>query len=248
DLYRAHPEWALAAPGRVPLESRQQLVLDMGNPAVVDYLTASFEACFKDVPIDYFKWDMNRHLSPVYSNVLPPERQGEASFRHMCGVYELFRRLRAMFPNAMIENCSGGGGRYDLGMSLRPDRHERRTGRPCHPPRLLQGAGPHRNLQARRQRLRHGPSRPVERSGRLPACQLRQQPEAGQRALQERTRRLHGCPLHEGRRHHAGHCTGRCRYAHFHQCRSRWQGERRYHRYRLRYRGRRNLPRTAVPH
>ena len=116
DLYRAHPEWALSAPGRVPLESRQQLVLDMGNPAVVDYLTASFETCFKDVPIDYFKWDMNRHLSPVYSNVLPPERQGEASFRHMCGVYELFRRLRAMFPNAMIENCSGGGGRYDLGM------------------------------------------------------------------------------------------------------------------------------------
>ena len=116
DLYRAHPEWALAAPGRVPLESRQQLVLDMGNPAVVDYLSDSFATCFKDVPLDYFKWDMNRHLSPVYSNVLPPERQKEASFRHMCGVYELFRRLRALFPNAMIENCSGGGGRYDLGM------------------------------------------------------------------------------------------------------------------------------------
>ena len=116
DLYRAHPEWALSAPGRVPLESRQQLVLDMGNPAVVDYLTESFKACFADVPLDYFKWDMNRHLSPVYSSILPPERQGEAAFRHICGVYELFRRLRAMFPNAMIENCSGGGGRYDMAM------------------------------------------------------------------------------------------------------------------------------------
>ena len=116
DLYRAHPEWALSAPGRIPLESRQQLVLDMGNPAVLDYLMDSFEKCFKDVPIDYFKWDMNRHLCPVYSNILPPERQGEAAFRHICGVYELFRRLRAMFPNAMIENCSGGGGRYDIAM------------------------------------------------------------------------------------------------------------------------------------
>ena len=116
NLYRTHPEWALSAPGRIPLESRQQLVLDMGNPAVVDYLTESFKTCFADVPIDYFKWDMNRHLSPVYSNVLPPERQGEAAFRHICGVYELFRRLRAMFPNAMIENCSGGGGRYDIAM------------------------------------------------------------------------------------------------------------------------------------
>ncbi len=116
NLYRAHPEWALSAPGRTPLESRQQLVLDMGNPAVVDYLSESLYKSFNGIPFDYFKWDMNRHLSPVYSNILPPERQKEASFRHMCGVYELFRRLRAMFPHAMIENCSGGGGRYDLGM------------------------------------------------------------------------------------------------------------------------------------
>ena len=116
DLYRAHPEWALAAPGRVPLESRHQLVLDMGNPEVVDYLSDILGKTFNGIPFDYFKWDMNRHLAPVYSNVLPPERQKEASFRHICGVYELFRRLRAMFPNAMIENCSGGGGRYDLGM------------------------------------------------------------------------------------------------------------------------------------
>ncbi len=116
DLYRAHPDWALAAPGRVALESRQQLVLDMGNPEVVDYLSDILGKTFNGIPFDYFKWDMNRHLSPVYSNILPPERQKEASFRHICGVYELFRRLRAMYPNAMIENCSGGGGRYDLGM------------------------------------------------------------------------------------------------------------------------------------
>ena len=116
DLYRAHPEWALSAPGRTPLHSRNQLVLDMGNPAVVDYLSDILGKTFAGIPFDYFKWDMNRHLSPVYSNILPPERQKEASFRHMCGVYELFRRLRAMYPHAMIENCSGGGGRYDLGM------------------------------------------------------------------------------------------------------------------------------------
>ena len=116
DLYRAHPEWALSAPGRVPLESRNQLVLDMGNPAVVDYLSDILGKTFNGIPFDYFKWDMNRHLTGVYSNILPPERQKEASFRHICGVYELFRRLQAMFPNAMIENCSGGGGRYDLGM------------------------------------------------------------------------------------------------------------------------------------
>ncbi|MBQ6809291.1 MAG: alpha-galactosidase [Clostridia bacterium] len=115
-LYRAHPDWILQTPGYKPLLWRSQYVLDMANPEVVQYLKDSFAKVFKDVSIDYFKWDMNRHLTTVYSNALPPERQGEASYRHILGVYELFRWLREQYPNAMIENCSGGGGRYDLGM------------------------------------------------------------------------------------------------------------------------------------
>ncbi|MBO5050793.1 MAG: alpha-galactosidase [Clostridia bacterium] len=116
DLYRAHSDWCIRAPGREPLLSRDQLVLDMANPAVLQYLKDSFTTCFRGVDIDYFKWDMNRHMSNVYSPYLPPERQGEAAYRYMLGVYELFRWLRELYPNAMIENCSGGGGRYDLGM------------------------------------------------------------------------------------------------------------------------------------
>ena len=116
DLYRAHPEWALSAPGRVPSESRQQLVLDMSNPEVIEYLKVSFDKTFRDVPIDYIKWDANRHLSDVYSRALPPERQDEAAFRYMKGVYALLEWFGKRFPDAPIESCSGGGGRYDLGM------------------------------------------------------------------------------------------------------------------------------------
>ena len=116
DLYRAHPEWCLQVKGRENLLSRNQLVLDMGNPAVLQYLKDSFAKTFEGVDLDYFKWDMNRHLSEVGSPVLPPARQGEAAYRHMLGVYDLFRWFRKQFPRAMIENCSGGGGRYDLGM------------------------------------------------------------------------------------------------------------------------------------
>ena len=116
DLYRAHPEWALVTPGYEPKLSRNQLVLDMANPDVVEYLKESFAKTFDGVAIDYFKWDMNRNMSAVYSAALPPERQGEAAYRYMLGVYELFRWFGEHFPNAMIENCSGGGGRYDLGM------------------------------------------------------------------------------------------------------------------------------------
>lgn len=116
ELFRAHPEWCLQSEGREIMESRNQLVLDMGNPAVIQYLKDTFSKTFDGVAIDYFKWDMNRHLSNVTSPILPKERKGESAYRHMLGVYELFAWFREKYPNAMIENCSGGGGRYDLGM------------------------------------------------------------------------------------------------------------------------------------
>ena len=116
DLYRAHPDWCLRIEGRELLLSRNQLVLDMANPAVIEYLKASYDKTFGDVGIDYFKWDMNRHLAAVGSPLLPPERQKEVTFRYMKGVYELLDYMTTRFPNAIIESCSGGGGRYDLGM------------------------------------------------------------------------------------------------------------------------------------
>lgn len=116
DLYRAHPDWVLAVPCRQASLSREQLVLDMANPDVVNYLMASFKETFKDCPIDYFKWDANRHLCDIYSSALPPERQDEVPFRFMKGVYRLFKWFGEQFPDAIIETCAGGGGRYDLGM------------------------------------------------------------------------------------------------------------------------------------
>ncbi len=116
ELYRKHPEYALAVPTADPSLSRDQLVLDMGNPEVVAYLKETLGKTLGGVGIDYFKWDFNRHLSDVYSSVLPPERQAEAAHRFMLGTYELLAWLREHFPDAMLETCSGGGGRYDLGM------------------------------------------------------------------------------------------------------------------------------------
>lgn len=116
DLYRAHPEWCIRVPGREPFQSRHQLVLDMSNPDVIDYLKSCFDKTFGGVAIDYFKWDMNRCLSNVGSVALPPEKQNELSFRYVKGVYSLLRWFGERFPDAVIETCSGGGGRYDLGM------------------------------------------------------------------------------------------------------------------------------------
>lgn len=116
DLYRAHPDWALAATGRDHQRSRQQLVLDFANPDVLDYLKNIFKKTFTDVPLDYIKWDFNRHLCQIASTCIPADRQGEAAHRFMLGVYDLYQWFCDEYPGVMIENCSGGGGRYDLAM------------------------------------------------------------------------------------------------------------------------------------
>ena len=116
DLYRAHPEWCLNCRERKPSLSRHQLVLDLCNPEVRDYLKNSFLETLGDVPIDYIKWDFNRNLSEVGSYYLDNSCQEEAWYRYQLGVYDMYYWFRKTFPNVIIENCSGGGGRYDLAM------------------------------------------------------------------------------------------------------------------------------------
>ena len=116
DLYRAHPEWALTVPDRKPVMSRNQLVLDMADPAVIEYLYTQFSALLREHHIEYVKWDMNRNMADVYSHSLPAARQGEVFHRYILGVYSLLERLTGEFPDVLFEGCAGGGGRYDAGM------------------------------------------------------------------------------------------------------------------------------------
>ena len=116
DLYREHPDWALSMPGRQPNRSRYQLVLDMSRRDVRDYLFEQISSILRNADINYVKWDMNRSVCDIYSGLLPAERQGEVSHRYVLGVYELMGRLTEAFPEVMFEGCSGGGGRFDLGI------------------------------------------------------------------------------------------------------------------------------------
>jgi alpha-galactosidase len=116
DLFRAHPDWAIGIPGRPRTESRQQLVLDMARPDVVDHLTAVLTDVLASAPISYVKWDMNRYITEPWSASLPADRQGEFFHRYILGVYELYRRLTTRFPEILFESCAGGGGRFDPGL------------------------------------------------------------------------------------------------------------------------------------
>ena len=116
DLYRQHPDWAFAMPGRVPTRSRNQLVLDMSRREVVDYLYERIEKLFNECNIEYLKWDMNRSISDAYSAALPAGRQGEVLHRYVLGIYDLMNRVTTNFPNVLLEGCAGGGSRFDAGI------------------------------------------------------------------------------------------------------------------------------------
>ncbi len=116
DLYREHPEWAIQIKGRRATQSRQQYVLDLSNPEVRDYAYESVAAILRSAPIDYVKWDMNRQLSDVGSAYLDADSQQELFHRYVLGLYELQERLITEFPELLLENCSGGGARFDPGM------------------------------------------------------------------------------------------------------------------------------------
>ena len=115
-LLDAHPDWAIGIPGRPRTESRQQLVLDLSRPEIVDHLTEVLSDVLASAPIAYVKWDMNRNITEPWTPSLPPERQGEFFHRYILGVYELYRRLTARFPDILFESCAGGGGRFDPGV------------------------------------------------------------------------------------------------------------------------------------
>ncbi len=115
-LFEAHPDWAIGVPGRPRTESRQQLVLDMSRPEIVDHLFEVLSSVFSSAPISYVKWDMNRTITEPFSRALPADRQGEFFHRYILGVYDLYRRLTTAFPEILFESCAGGGGRFDPGM------------------------------------------------------------------------------------------------------------------------------------
>lgn len=116
ELFKAHPDWCVHVENKEPTESRNQLVLDMSRPEVVDYTYNQVSAILKEYDISYVKWDMNRNITDAGSASLPPERQGEFYHRYILGVYELMGRLTEDFSNILFEGCAGGGGRFDFGI------------------------------------------------------------------------------------------------------------------------------------
>ncbi len=105
DLYRAHPDWALTDEFK-PVLGRHQLLLDLTKPEVRDYIVNSVGGVLDSANISYVKWDMNRHSVAL----------GARAHAYILGLYDVLRRIFAPRPDILLESCSSGGNRFDLGM------------------------------------------------------------------------------------------------------------------------------------
>ena len=115
-LYEKHPDWVLQVPDYPMTEGRRQLVLDLSQVVVQDYLIEVLSSYLATGEIDYIKWDMNRHLTEVGSLAFPAAQQKEISHRYVLGLYRILETITKQYPDCLFENCSSGGGRFDPGM------------------------------------------------------------------------------------------------------------------------------------
>lgn len=116
DLYRTHPDYAIAAPNRANCHGRHQLMLDLTRADVRDYIVNSVNTILHNNAIDYVKWDYNRNMTESYSFGRAADQQAEFAHRYALGVYDLCERIVEANPTVFFEGCSGGGGRFDPAM------------------------------------------------------------------------------------------------------------------------------------
>ncbi|MDD5186004.1 MAG: alpha-galactosidase, partial [Paludibacter sp.] len=116
ELYEKHPDWVIGQPNR-PLDlSRNQLILDLSNPKVQDYVFSVIDNTLTENPgIAYIKWDCNRYITNSGSYYLSPENQSHLFIDYTRGLFNVLDKVRGKYKDLSMMVCSGGGGRIDYG-------------------------------------------------------------------------------------------------------------------------------------
>ena len=116
ELAENHPEWIVQSNGRAKITWRNQLLLDLSNPKVQDFVFNVFDSLLTTHPgIEYVKWDANRHVEQAGSTYLSDTEQTHLWVAYTEGLYAVYDRIRAKYPEFVIQDCASGGGRLDYG-------------------------------------------------------------------------------------------------------------------------------------
>jgi alpha-galactosidase len=115
ELYENHPDWIIKLPNRPENLRRNQLVLDLTNPAVQEHVFGIVDKLLSlNKNIAYIKWDCNRYMSNAYSPYLK-DKQSQLYVDYVRGLYNVLQKVRAKYPDLEMMLCSGGGGRAEYG-------------------------------------------------------------------------------------------------------------------------------------
>lgn len=118
ELYEAHPDWVVAHPTRELSKGRggTQLVLDMSNPKVQDFVFGIVDNLVKENPkLHYIKWDCNMSMNNYGSSYLTSDKQSHLIVDYHHGLRSTLERIRAKYPDLVIQLCASGGGRVNWG-------------------------------------------------------------------------------------------------------------------------------------
>ena len=118
DLYRAHPDWVLRHPDFDPTYGRGggQMLLDLTNPEVQDFVFGVVDNLMTAYPdIYYIKWDNNMTMNNAHSLYLKDELQSNLYVDFALSLEKILKRIRAKYPELIIQLCASGGGRLNYG-------------------------------------------------------------------------------------------------------------------------------------
>ncbi len=114
ELYEKHPDWVIKQPNREEYYFRNQLVLDLSNPEVQDFIFHMMDDLFQKNPgLAYVKWDCNAVIYNAHSTF--QKNQNNFYVDYTEGLYKVLERFRNKYPEVPMMLCSGGGGRVDYG-------------------------------------------------------------------------------------------------------------------------------------
>ncbi|MFT3739653.1 MAG: alpha-galactosidase [Breznakibacter sp.] len=116
ELYEKHPDWVIAQPHRERTEQRNQLILDLSNPKVQEFVYNTVDRILQQNPgIGYVKWDCNRYVFNPGSSYLPADKQTHLFFDYSKNLMQVMEKISKKYPDVTFMACSGGGGRIDYG-------------------------------------------------------------------------------------------------------------------------------------
>jgi alpha-galactosidase len=112
-LAESHPEF-------VALRSGERLgYVCFGNPAAREWGFATLDRLITEYGCDWIKLDFNLDPGAGCDRTDHGHGAGDGLYEHYRGYYEMLERIREKHPHVVLESCSSGGLRIDLGLLKR---------------------------------------------------------------------------------------------------------------------------------